>query len=145
MKKNNFITLVCCTIVTALDPCGSGNYQIINSSDRLVGNTDKSSFKCDKHDLIPGWYRFTGDAGDKIPNTRPSHTHLCGTHAPGWISGGNPAVADGEVTRSVCYFWSGNDCRWNNSIKVRNCGAFYVYKLQKPPVCWLRYCGEYRR
>ncbi|XP_068671273.1 uncharacterized protein [Montipora foliosa] len=126
----------------ALDPCRSGNYQIINSSDRLVGNTDKSSFKCDKHDLIPGWYRFTGDAGDKIPNTRPSHTHLCGTHAPGWISGGNPTVADGEVTRSVCYFWSGNDCRWNNSIKVRNCGAFYVYKLQKPPVCWLRYCGD---
>ncbi|XP_068671272.1 uncharacterized protein [Montipora foliosa] len=124
------------------DPCTSGSYQTINSSDRLVGNTDLRSLKCDKHDLIPGWYRFTGDAGDKIPNTRPPQTLRCGTHAPGWIKGSNPAVADGDVTRTVCYFWSGNDCRWNNSIKVKNCGAFYVYELQKPPICWLRYCGD---
>ncbi|XP_068686286.1 uncharacterized protein [Montipora foliosa] len=125
----------------ALDPCTSGNYKILNSSDRLVGNTDQSPLKCDRHDLIPGWYRFTGDAGDKIPNTRPPHTHRCGTHAPGWINGNNPAVADGEVNRTVCYFWWGN-CSWNNNIKIKNCGAFYVYELQKPPSCWLRYCGE---
>ncbi|XP_068715590.1 uncharacterized protein [Montipora foliosa] len=124
------------------NPCTSGNYQTINSSDRLVGNTDQSSLKCDRYDLIPGWYRFTGDAGDKIPNTRPPHTRRCGTHAPGWMKGSNPVVADGEVTRTVCYFWSGNPCRWRNSIKVKNCGAFYVYELQKPPACWLRYCGE---
>ena len=116
--------------------------QTINSSDRLVGNTDQSSLKCDRYNLIPGWYRFTGDAGDKIPNTRPPHTRRCGTHAPGWIRGSNPVVADGEVTRTVCYFWSGNDCRRRNSIKVKNCGAFYVYELQKPPACSLRYCGE---
>ena len=24
---------------------------------------------------------------------------------------------------------------------MRNCGDFYVYKLQKAPVCKLRYCG----
>ncbi|XP_067021213.1 uncharacterized protein [Acropora muricata] len=126
----------------AFDPCNSGNYQTLNSSDRLVGNTDQRSLKCDKRDLIRGWYRFTGDAGDKMPNRRPTSTRRCGTHAPGWIDGGNPSVAAGEVTRKVCYYWSGVDCRWNNNIKVKNCGAFFVYKLRKPPVCWLRYCGE---
>ncbi|XP_068762012.1 pancreatic secretory granule membrane major glycoprotein GP2-like [Montipora capricornis] len=126
----------------APDPCTSGNYQTITSSDRLVGNTDQCSVKCDRDDLIPGWYRFTGDAGDKIPNTRPQRAHRCGTHAPGWINGSNPAVANGEVIRTVCYFWWGNDCRWQNSIKVKNCGEFYVYELQKPPLCWLRYCSE---
>lgn len=130
--------------ISAFDPCNSGNYQTLNSSDRLVGNTDQRSLKCDKRDLIRGWYRFTGDAGDKMPNTRPTSTRRCGTHAPGWIDGGNPSVAAGEVTRKVCYYWSGVDCRWNNNIKVKNCGAFFVYKLRKPPVCWLRYCGKYK-
>ncbi|EDO26526.1 predicted protein, partial [Nematostella vectensis] len=64
----------------------------------------------------------------------------CGTHAPGWMVGAHPTVAQGLVTRKVCYHWTKNCCRWSNYIKVRNCGAFYVYQLPKTPVCWLRYC-----
>jgi len=71
----------------------------------------------------------------------------CGTHAPGWLNGSHPSVADGIVTRKVCYHWSSGCCQWHNNIRVKNCGAFYVYELQKPAggnVCSLRYCGEYK-
>ena len=65
-----------------------------------------------------------------MPTTCPP-VRRCGTHAPGWIKGQHPSVADGEVTREVCYHWTNNCCRWKNNIKVKNCGAFYVYELQK--------------
>ena len=78
-----------------------------------------------------------------MPTTCPP-VRRCGTHAPGWIKGHHPSVADGEVTREVCYHWTNDCCRWKNNIKVKNCGAFFVYELQKTPVCSLRYCGECR-
>ena len=76
-------------------------------------------------------------------------TNYCGTHYPGWLSGSHPTVAEGVVTRKVCYhywyyYWYGtiNCCYYSNNIRVRNCGAFFVYELQKPPRCDLRYCGN---
>ncbi|XP_078354042.1 uncharacterized protein LOC144638689 isoform X1 [Oculina patagonica] len=124
------------------DPCNPGSYKELNTYDRLVGNSDQSSVLCDQRDLaLPGWYRFTGEAGDHIPTKCPS-TLRCGTHAPGWLNGAHPSVADGVVTREVCYHWTNNCCQWKNDIKVKNCGAFYVYELQRPPACSLRYCGE---
>ena len=107
-----------------------------------MGFTGQNSVKCDQRDLTPGWYRFQGAAGDKMP-TSCVPIRRCGTHAPGWISGAHPTVGQGIVQRKVCYHWSGNCCRWTNNIKVKNCGAFYVYELQKTPVCSLRYCGKY--
>ena len=107
-----------------------------------MGNTAQSPLKCDKNDLNPGWYRFTAGAGDKMPTSCPPKNR-CGTHAPGWLNGNHPTVAEGIVTRQVCYHWSSSCCNWKNNIRVKNCGAFYVYELKKPPTCWLRYCGEY--
>ena len=128
--------------VASNNPCSK--YKTLNAADRLITFTAQSSVRCDQRDLNPGWYRFTGVAGDpKMPTTCPP-VRRCGTHAPGWIKGQHPSVADGEVTREVCYHWSQNCCRWKNNIKVKNCGAFYVYELQKTPVCSLRYCGEYK-
>ena len=66
----------------------------------------------------------------------------CGTHAPGWLNGKHPTVAEGAVTRQVCYHWSNKCCMWENNIRVRNCGAFYVYELVKTPTYYLRYCGS---
>ena len=141
MFNGNSIVFVFFHFITALDPCTSGNYQTINSSDRLVGNTDQSSSKCDSHDLIPGWYRFAGDAGDGMPTYCPP-TRRCGTDAPGWLSGSYPTMAEGVVNRKVCYHWSNRCCRWSNNIKIQNCGGYFVYQLAKPPFCHLRYCGN---
>jgi len=68
--------------------------------------------------------------------------YQCGTHAPGWLVGGHPTVAQGSVLRKVCFHWSSGCCQWSRYIRVRNCGAFYVYYLGRTPACNLRYCGE---
>ena len=127
--------------VASNDPCT--NYKNLNAVDRLESFTGQSPLRCDRNDITPGWYRFTGVAGNpQMPTQCVNPTRRCGTHAPGWLDGQHPSVADGEVTRQVCYHWSNNCCRWKNNIKVKNCGAFYVYELQKTPACSLRYCGE---
>ena len=66
----------------------------------------------------------------------------CGTHAPGWLNGAHPAVAEGAVQRKVCFHWTSNCCLWSINIRVRNCGGFYVYELSDTPACHLRYCGD---
>ena len=68
----------------------------------------------------------------------------CGTHVPGWLAGPHPSVEKGIVWRKVCYHWDSSCCKTNTSIQIKNCGAFYVYRLVKPPECDLRYCGNNR-
>ena len=72
------------------------------------------------------------------------HVYLyrrCGTYYPGWPNGGHPTVADGQVTRTVCFNSGYNCCYYSRSIKVRNCGSYYVYYLNGTPTCNARYCG----
>ena len=97
--------------------------------------------KCDQKDLTKGWYRFNGEAGSAMP-TKCVPSNYCGAHAPGWMQGAHPTKAEGAVTRKVCYHWTNNCCQWSNNIRVRNCGDFYVYELDKTPACSLRYCGN---
>jgi len=111
-----------------------------------VVNTN--SYRCDRDDLEPGWYRFQGAAGDQMAD-KCVPTNYCGTQHPGWLNDTHPTVAEGVVTRKVCYhYWdynrfrSSNCCYLSNNIRVRNCGAFFVYELQKPPRCHFRYCGN---
>jgi len=85
------------------------------------------------------WYRFTGGAGTRMPTSCPAE-YACGTDAPGWMNGAHPSVQEGIVSRQVCYHWGGC-CNWSNTIQVRNCGPYYVYKLYQPPAGCLRYCG----
>ena len=108
-----------------------------------MGYTGQSPLGCDQpgRGFTEGWYRFTGAAGVRMPTKCPAKRR-CGTHAPGWLKGGHPTVAQGIVSRKVCYHWSSGCCQWSNNIRVRNCGAFYVYELKRTPGCSLRYCGE---
>ena len=99
----------------------------------------RREYNCDSS-LSTGWYRFGGGAGTKMPTSCVS-VYRCGTNAPGWMNGAHPTVADGMVTRKVCYHWS-NCCALSNNIEVVNCGLYYVYKLSRPPGCTLRYCGS---
>ena len=114
-------------------------YTWLNESNRNQ-NYSGSNVKCDDS-LSPGWYRFGGGAGIKMP-TSCTPENRCGTHATGWINGTHPTIAQCKVTRKVCYSWSSNCCLWSNNIEVVNCGLYYVYKLSVPPSCRLRYCGS---
>ena len=113
-------------------------YKNLTNFDRSKGY--RGSAKCDRS-LSRDWYRFQGLAGKQMPDTCVPKKR-CGTHAPGWLSGGHPTVAEGAVRRKVCFHWSSGCCQLSSNIRVRNCGAFYVYKLSPPPACSLRYCGN---
>ena len=115
------------------------NYQEIDDSTRSRGY-QSNSYKCD-NSMATKWYRFRGASGNGMPTSCVS-THRCGTHAPGWLDGNHPTVAQGIVSAKVCFHWSNNCCRWSTYIRVRNCDGFFVYELKKPPVCHLRYCGN---
>ena len=129
----SLIKRVVCSI--SVSECNS--YNTLSGADRKVtygqGNT-----LCDN--ALTGWYRFVGAAGSKMP-TSPPGTHRCGTLATGWLNGAHPTVAEGQVTRQVCFQWYGINCYWSTNIGVRNCGSFFVYNLKSPPTCTLRYCG----
>ena len=114
------------------------NYKVLREKDRNTAY--KGVTKCDRP-FAKGWYKFEGDAGTQMP-TKCVQRNQCGTHAPGWLSGANPTVAEGAVQRKVCFHWSSGCCQWSSNIRVRNCGGYYVYELVQPPACSLRYCGE---
>ena len=118
---------------------GCSGYKLLSDSDREK-DYNRAQVKCDNR-LPKAWYRFTGAAGRQMPTGVVPRNH-CGTHAPGWLSGGHPTVAQGIVTRRVCFHWTRSSCQWSRIIRVQNCGAFFVYELQPTPTCRLRYCGD---
>ena len=65
----------------------------------------------------------------------------CGAVFSGWLKGGHPTLADGEVSSEVCFTRGADCCKKSINIKVKECGSYFIYKLQKPPACDLRYCG----
>ena len=90
----------------------------------------------------PGWYRMVNPAGTKIPEVAPP-LGQCGTNAPGWLNGAHPDGLGQTVSREVCFnSISGDKCGLKTTIKVTNCGGFYVYELPRTPGCLLRYCAE---
>ena len=128
---------------------GCINYTVLSEADRAQGNTLPNIIKCDDN-LVTGWYRFQGAAGDRMPD-KCVLMNRCGTVHPGWLNGTHPTVAEGVVTRKVCYYgwdtwwhsrFSGHCCYYSNLIKVKNCSSYYVYELQTLPTCYLRYCGN---
>ncbi|XP_078576489.1 uncharacterized protein LOC144862097 [Branchiostoma floridae x Branchiostoma japonicum] len=121
-----------------------GAYRVLDEAWRNVRDVnDGSANQCDRLRFNGEWYRFMGPAGSQMPSQRPATIHVCGTDAPMWLNGTHPTVADGEVSRQVCAYWSGNPCRWQVTIQVKACPAgYYVYKLPRAPACYLAYCGE---
>ncbi|KAL9969524.1 hypothetical protein ACROYT_G021746 [Oculina patagonica] len=119
------------------------NYQNLTSADRKITFNDGTVSKCDLNHV--GWYRFQGAAGTKMATSCPPE-HNCGTPAPGWLNGEHPTVADGTVSRRVCFHYRSNCCwlsdgAWAFYVQVRNCGSFFVYHFNGTPNCSLRYCG----
>jgi len=125
----------------AVDGCN--NYTVLSEADRAQGHLviNASNYRCDRDDLVPGWYRFQGAAGDRMADTCVPERH-CGTHYPGWLSGAHPTVAEGVVTRSVCSSYSNICCNWYQNIRIKNCGEYFVYELPRTYYCPARYCGN---
>ena len=115
------------------------SYFVNQETDRSVTYiTGSSAYKCDRN-LTAGWYRFNSTAGSKMP-TYCISKNRCNTHASGWLDGTHPTSQEGIVNRTVCFNWKSKCCNWKTSIRVRNCGLFFVYYLTKASVCYLRYC-----
>ena len=101
-----------------------------------------SNYRCDRDDLVPGWYRFQGAAGDRMAD-KCVPTDYYGTYFSGWLSGAHPTIAEGVVTREVCFSSYYYCCGWYQHIRIRNCGAYFVYELPRPyHNCPARYCGN---
>ena len=112
------------------------NYRnLINGSRKITSGYGRHCYR-----RLSGWYRFSRAAGTRMATSCPP-IRRCGSFATGWLSGGHPAVADGQVIGSVCFHWGSVCCRRSWIIKVRNCGAYYVYHLRRTPACNLRYCS----
>ena len=137
-----------CTVIileTAVAGDGCQNYIVLSDPTRAVSYIhDGARTQCDNN-LPTNWYRFMGQAGDRMLDYCYPYNGVqypCQTHAGGWLNGQHPRVHDGEVTRTVCYSWSGGCCVWSNYVTVKSCGNFYVYRLTGNPNCALRYCGN---
>merc|ERR1712038_669907 len=130
---------------SCLLPRQCSEYNELNSPTRKStasqGETcDKSSHSNTSNDWKgAGWYRITGGAGTKLADSVVDKLH-CGTRATGWMAGGHPTAAAGEVTRTVNFNWDGNSAWQTRSIRVINCNTHYVYYLEETPVCRLTYC-----
>ncbi|KAI8500663.1 Oncoprotein-induced transcript 3 protein [Branchiostoma belcheri] len=142
--------LVCVAVGLAdesTDECN--NYQELSDPWRSVLNHKPEAqwddVICDGNDTAvgvdEGWYRFTGEAGDRMPVQAPT-MYRCGAHAGVFMNGQHPFIEEGVVTRQACAHYSDNTCYWSWDIKVRACpDGYYVYKLPKPVTCKLAYCG----
>jgi len=119
---------------------GCNNYTVLSEADRAQGHISRNYYGSDRYNLIPGWYRFQGAAGDRMTDKCVPMDH-CDTKYPVWLSGAHPTVAEGVVIRRVC-FSAYQCCYWYQKIRVKNCGAYFVYSLPRLYYGSSRYCGN---
>lgn len=121
-------------------PPECNSYTVLHTPDRAATFRTGSTVLCDQFPT-PAWYRFKGYAGYRMAsNCVP--TKRCGTAIPGWLFTSHPGVDEGVVTGLVCFHWKSDCCRFSTSIQLRNCGAYFVYRIQALPGCPMRYCGN---
>merc|ERR1711936_738564 len=120
-------------------PAQCFNYQELNSPTRKSTYTSQTPAYCDRSGHShshsdwkgAGWYRITGEAGTQLPDTQVPARKSCGTHATGSLIGGHPSVQQGEVHRAVHFNLDGSPAWQTTTIKVINCGSYYVYHLSE--------------
>ncbi|KAL8613226.1 hypothetical protein ACOMHN_001551 [Nucella lapillus] len=123
------------------DPCRPGNHKVIDDPQR--SSKEGRGRLCDD-DLTPGWYRFLlNKASAVIPTTCPKQD-ACGSIGPTWLNLTRPlpAAAGQEIQANVCSRLFRNCCDSHSTITVRNCGLYYVYRLQPLPKCPGTYCAQ---
>jgi len=118
---------------------GCHNYTVLSEAERAQGHIT-GNYRSNRYNLVPGWYRFQGAAGDRMADKCVPIDH-CGTIYPVWLSGAHPTVAEGVVIRRVC-FSAYQCCSWYQNIRVKNCGTYFVYALPRLYYSRSRYCGN---
>ena len=126
------------------DPCLT--YKVLTNESRSIFKY--SSQRYTDHGLN-GWHRFIGKAGngmlDYVPTVNPSTSgnYRCGATILGYLSGGHPKKHEGIVPRTVCFYYGNSNCWTSTTIRVKNCGNYFVYKLSAlPRAFFMRYCGN---
>ncbi|KAM5151661.1 uncharacterized protein ACMZJ9_009898 [Mantella aurantiaca] len=122
---------------SCINPCS--DHTVLNNPWRSTSNL-YNSWYCDNG--LSGWYRFKGEYNQQIPE-RCIPQNSCGTTITIWMNGSHPAVSDGVVNRTACSNYYSGCCTQPFNISVRMCPeGFYVYKLQRTPICNSAYCTE---
>ena len=96
---------------------------------------------CD-NSLTAGWYRFTGAAGTRLATSDVSRD-TCTTYYGGSYNGSLPSTNGSTTVGTLCLNNNGRLCyaAWSgSSIRVTNCGSYYVYYLIPITNCNARYC-----
>jgi len=131
----------CCSGTKTFDPCTE--YQELSSKERNVKynssgiNLQDYGEKTNPIKMADwngrGWYRFTGEAGDKMAESFPGY-NKCGTKNPAYllVNRKNKLPLKGrgksmEVCRSYKYY--DDSCKYKDSTTVMNCGDYFLYKL----------------
>ena len=133
LRENNFYLFI---FLIYISECQ--NYVSRNNAGRKITNTAYHGY-CDSG-IGPGWFRFEGSAGIRMP-TSCQPTNRCGTHITNWKNGRYPQQ---QMVRSAgrCVFTELQVVvNFQQKIKVRNCGSYYVFYLNGVPTCYSLYCG----
>ncbi|KAK2572582.1 Uromodulin [Acropora cervicornis] len=132
--------------VSESDPCNAKNHKLLSEPDRTAAFETVDQSHSDKESFTEpeAWYRFSGQAGDRMAK-RCVPEKRCGAEVGGWLNGPHPSVKEGEVNRTVCFQYGESCCLWRTTVKVRNCGKFFVYSLKRDVrgvYRKYRYCGN---
>ena len=149
------------TLPTTTSPssvCSGYNYKELSEVDRNINFNDGEGGVnyCDQEQTDgvdgvesspdwagEGWYRFVGEAGNRMPSMELPPMNSCGTHWPGWMRDTHPEQVGVEKEVRICFYNVGNGCNEEVLGLVVNCGGFFIYKLPETPSCSSRYCGKY--
>ncbi|KAL8617844.1 hypothetical protein ACOMHN_040192 [Nucella lapillus] len=124
--------------------CREGGYVALDDAWRWRNNSDDGETFCDD-DLDPAWYRFLLHGQPAVIPVDCVPTNHCHTHAPFWLDLQGetmPEMVNEQTEARACAHWSDDCCNWESPITVRNCGDFFIYKIQPISTCRLAYCTE---
>lgn len=120
------------------NPCDGSNIKHLTADDRSVQHKNDTN-KCDGRDPEiandwQSWYRVSGNAGNALAAIDAPPMFSCGSQFSIYLKRKHPAPGDAVVNRTIHIkphdlFIDPRVA--NMTIKVINCGEFYLYKLVK--------------